>query len=86
MTRREVFQIAATSVVAPPDTPKNRVALAANEFHEYYVKWAKAMNTMEPATQDTTPYYAEALAFETLPELWRKVEKLRRAWLKKVNP
>jgi uncharacterized protein (DUF736 family) len=79
MKRRE-FMIGGTAN-AVPDTPRNRVALAANEVSAAWEKWAASWNAMMREGPDTVS--------ATEPELWeeykalvREVDKKRTAWIR----
>ncbi len=71
MTRRGVLMM----FIGPASN--NAVVRAANEFMEAYKAWARTWNTKEPGTISIE----EVKAWEKLPELWRRLEKVRRMWL-----
>jgi hypothetical protein len=74
VTRRLFLFMPAIATAAPdPDTPRNRLAGAANAHREQYALWAEAVNAAPPGG-----FHAPAAAaWEPLPQLWRKLEK---AW------
>lgn len=74
MTRRLLLMLPLAAVI---DSPRNRLCAAGNDFNAGFAKWATAMNVK----RDTVDMGAVE-AFEPLPNLWRKVEGLWRAWLK----
>ena len=76
MTRRRLLALLATPLLAQPDTPRNRLGNAANEFNVGFAAWATAMN----AHRDTLDVGAIE-AWEPLPAAWRKVERQWQAWL-----
>jgi hypothetical protein len=77
MTRRYLLAALVVPLIAQPDTPRNRLCMAANEFQGVYVQWAAEMN------RDVNTVNAAAIRqWEPLPEMWRKVERLWRAWLR----
>lgn len=59
-----------------PDTPRNKVAIVANDFQQTYQRWATAFNKI---TKDIIPADAYLIATE-LPEKWRRLEKQSREW------
>jgi hypothetical protein len=59
-------------------TAPNDVVRAANEFFGAYKAWAEAWNRKEPETVSLE----EVKAWERLPDLWRKLERIRREWLR----
>lgn len=76
LTRRIIFAMPLIAF-AQPDTPRNRLAAAGNEFQAGFDRWATAMNA-KPGTVNM----AAVEAFEPLGGLWRKVEHLWREWLR----
>jgi hypothetical protein len=62
-----------------PNTPRNRLCIAANEFHDGYQQWAERMNaTQAPGVIDS---HAVQL-WQSLPKQWRRVERMWHEWLK----
>ncbi len=76
MTRRNWLAFIATPLLAQPDTPRNRLCNAANEFNLAFSAWAKAMNEH----RDTVDMGAIE-AWIPLPDAWRKVERQWKEWL-----
>ncbi len=77
MTRR--FFLFALPLVAsePPKTPRNELAWAHNDFSKQDKLWADRMN----AKVETVDAKAVEL-FQSLPELWRQVEKRFKTWVR----
>lgn len=80
MNRRKFLMLPAAAVAPEvPDTPRNRVCLAANTFQEQFRAWAEKMN----ATNRPGILPADAVeACAPLPGLWRKFEHCWNDWLK----
>jgi hypothetical protein len=80
VTRRSLIAVfPLLGLAAAPDTPRNRLCAAANEFHEPYREWAERMNeTKGSGTIDA----CAARIMSYLPKRWRKVERLWKEWLK----
>lgn len=60
------------------DTPRNEVALRANEFFALVNDWVKEFNQCKGSIYRIQ----EAATFEAAAKQWRKIEKERRQWLK----
>ena len=73
-----MLAVAGVAATAQTPSPRNQVAMAANEFHGQYVNWAEAWNRMSAGTIDAKD---EPQAFGPLGRLWKRVESLRARWL-----
>jgi hypothetical protein len=76
MTRRIIIGLLLSPLAAQPDTPRNRLSNAGNVFNTAYARWADEMNRNVGTVNATA-----VRAWEPLPEMWRRVERLWKAWL-----
>lgn len=77
MTRRVFLAVPVIGAAAVPDTPRNRLVGAANQFNSQYAAWAAKMNA-KVGTLDV----GAVEAFQPLPGLWRKVEQAFTGWVR----
>lgn len=79
MTRRAfLLTAAALPLIAAEPSSRDQLCTTANEFHAPYANWARRMNSGRPGTIP-----ADAVeAFGPLPNLWRRVERKFRTWVR----
>lgn len=80
MKRRE-FMIGGAANASVPDTPRNRVALAANEVAKAWGAWAASWNAMMREGPDTVSA-VEPTLWEEYKRLVRDVDRKRTAWIR----